>query len=588
MFEDRALGRCEDYDPLTDRFSSDYIYQLDRKTFLLLEQELTRLALLGFDWPDSYTQCILKTILNDRPRTYFDRSVCDHLLQIDSSIDFAQRNLVNELFPVEQNDEFDSKFFRNLLKDSLLTNDIDNDVDVDEHDDDDDEIKAREAFEALNKQKKSRHIGFRNDLNKESLPSIPLFPSTSSAISSSPKQSQALANNSLESSSSSINTNHSNSINVSSSNQTDPIAIEQNRNDLNDVQERLLKTEKELGRYLRYLIENNRAKPNRNRFSLVESIPYLYVDYDDGTNDLFHNTEADDEDGKEDDGDEESHNGNIESILDEKYQPLSNDKELLQFYRLYRNHRPTIDSDPKNIKNNQFKNEDFVAPHNNDRLASNRFWIKSLGNNNDNFGSSGSIKERDPIDYEWIESPNDDNFIVVDYDPNEDEDNFFNLDGDKNNRFEHFPTNRFTSIDLDDEIDDDVSDNDGFIFNAKSNDDDNKDVIERNNTPILENDLDDDEDEDGENEKEILLDEINYSNNYLIPNFYRNHRFDIKKPGPIYLDELLLEENDGQKQSPSLDLDRNIGVENRPVQHFKDSDDSKRNKKFNSFHSDQG
>ncbi|KPM03679.1 hypothetical protein QR98_0021130 [Sarcoptes scabiei] len=73
-FDDRALGRCEDYDPLTDRFSSDYIYQLDRKTFLLLEQELTRLALLGFDWPDSYTQCILKTILNDRPRTYFDRS----------------------------------------------------------------------------------------------------------------------------------------------------------------------------------------------------------------------------------------------------------------------------------------------------------------------------------------------------------------------------------------------------------------------------------------------------------------------------------------------------------------------------------
>ncbi|KPM03678.1 hypothetical protein QR98_0021120 [Sarcoptes scabiei] len=140
---------------------------------------------------------------------------------------------------------------------------------------------------------------------------------------------------------------------------------------------------------------------------------------------------------------------------------------------------------------------------------------------------------------------------------------------------------------IDSQIDDDVSDNDGFIFNAKSNDDDNEDVIERNNTPILENDLDDDEDEDGENEKEILLDEINYSNNYLIPNFYRNHRFDIKKPGPIYLDELLLEENDGQKQSPSLDLDRNIGVENRPVQHFKDSDDSKRNKKFNSFHSDQ-
>lgn len=41
--------------------------------------------------------------------------------------------------------------------------------------------------------------------------------------------------------------------------------------------------------------------------------------------------------------------------------------------------------------------------------------------------------------------------------------------------------------------------------------------------------------------KEILISDINYSNQYLMPNFYRNHRFDIKKPGPFYWEDYFIE-----------------------------------------------
>ena len=39
--------------------------------------------------------------------------------------------------------------------------------------------------------------------------------------------------------------------------------------------------------------------------------------------------------------------------------------------------------------------------------------------------------------------------------------------------------------------------------------------------------------------KEIFLGDINYNNNYdtKMPNFYRKHRYDIKKPGPKYYEE---------------------------------------------------
>lgn len=55
------------------------MYQLDHKTIQLLESEVERLANEGFDWADPYTQCTLKSILNDRPRVVYDPSACDYL-----------------------------------------------------------------------------------------------------------------------------------------------------------------------------------------------------------------------------------------------------------------------------------------------------------------------------------------------------------------------------------------------------------------------------------------------------------------------------------------------------------------------------
>lgn len=58
---------------------NNYVYQLDRKTLQLLENELNRLNDEGYEWKDLYTQCTLKTILNDRPRIVYDPTKCDHL-----------------------------------------------------------------------------------------------------------------------------------------------------------------------------------------------------------------------------------------------------------------------------------------------------------------------------------------------------------------------------------------------------------------------------------------------------------------------------------------------------------------------------
>ena len=75
--KDNAFGRCEQYDGRKGSFSSEYVYQLDRKTLQLLEKELDRLSEQGYTWTDTYSQCILKTILNDRPRIVYDPSSCD-------------------------------------------------------------------------------------------------------------------------------------------------------------------------------------------------------------------------------------------------------------------------------------------------------------------------------------------------------------------------------------------------------------------------------------------------------------------------------------------------------------------------------
>lgn len=64
-------------------------------------------------------------------------------------------------------------------------------------------------------------------------------------------------------------------------------------------------------------------------------------------------------------------------------------------------------------------------------------------------------------------------------------------------------------------------------------------INNNNNNNNADDDGNDDDDEDKINVKEILLGDINYNNNYdtKMPNFYRKHRYDIKKPGPKYYEE---------------------------------------------------
>ncbi len=99
---DHAFGRCEEpaapaassslarlvqlssdvNDQQQPQPSSSNVYQLDRKTVQLLEQEVDRLYEEGYDWKDAYTQCVLKTVLNDRPRIVYDSSRCDYLREL--------------------------------------------------------------------------------------------------------------------------------------------------------------------------------------------------------------------------------------------------------------------------------------------------------------------------------------------------------------------------------------------------------------------------------------------------------------------------------------------------------------------------
>lgn len=91
---DNAFGRCEEParqlssdDGAPPTPSSSNVYQLDRKTVQLLEKEVDRLYDEGFEWKDAYTQCVLKTILNDRPRILYDASGCDYLRQPPPYVD---------------------------------------------------------------------------------------------------------------------------------------------------------------------------------------------------------------------------------------------------------------------------------------------------------------------------------------------------------------------------------------------------------------------------------------------------------------------------------------------------------------------
>lgn len=111
LFLDNAFGRCETYDQKTGSITSDYVYQLDRKTEQLLEQEINRLSLNGFDWIHPYTQCVLKVILNDRPRVVYDPSRCDKLLipYILTKPSMVKPALINDNWPTDNNNDDDNE-----------------------------------------------------------------------------------------------------------------------------------------------------------------------------------------------------------------------------------------------------------------------------------------------------------------------------------------------------------------------------------------------------------------------------------------------------------------------------------------------
>lgn len=82
-----------------------------------------------------------------------------------------------------------------------------------------------------------------------------------------------------------------------------------------------------------------------------------------------------------------------------------------------------------------------------------------------------------------------------------------------------------------------------------------------NNNNKNNNENEDEDDEDKINVKEILLGDINYNNNYdtKMPNFYRKHRYDIKKPGPKYYEEYFFNPNaDDEVSSSSVEAEADV------------------------------
>lgn len=79
-----------------------------------------------------------------------------------------------------------------------------------------------------------------------------------------------------------------------------------------------------------------------------------------------------------------------------------------------------------------------------------------------------------------------------------------------------------------------------MIWNKDMNNDDSDDRDDNLvDTLIDQNEEETDNDKIDNDVKEMLLSDINYNNNYdqKMPNFYREHRYDIKKPGPRFLEE---------------------------------------------------
>lgn len=140
--------------------------------------------------------------------------------------------------------------------------------------------------------------------------------------------------------------------------------------------------------------------------------------------------------------------------------------------------------------------------------------------------------DNDRIDLaRMIDTPTNDNVLWFDLDNEEDDDNHEDID-----------YRTYADDVLRDLLEDKMANVEPFISEPINDEDDkeNEDNF----------DQDDNNDKTVNYEKEILLDPINYDD-YLLPNFNRNQRYDIKKPGPIYMEDYFFKSTKNDKSSQS-------------------------------------
>lgn len=138
----------------------------------------------------------------------------------------------------------------------------------------------------------------------------------------------------------------------------------------------------------------------------------------------------------------------------------------------------------------------------------------------------------DRIDLAGIDLPTNDNVLWFDLDNEPDDNNQDDLD------YRTYADDVLNNL-----FNDKLIDNIEPFISEGANEDDDKEN-EENFDP-------DQTDEKTVNfEKEILLDPVNYDN-YLLPNFNRNQRYDIKKPGPIYMEDYFFKSTKNGKSTKS-------------------------------------
>ena len=450
-FDDHAFGRCEQYNPINGKVNNDYTYQLDRKTFQLLEQELTRLSSQNFDWPDPYTQCILKTILNDRPRVVYDPTVCDVYLPSPSSLASSTTNQ-----PLAKDDE---NWFLELPVLLAAT------------------TKVNPSKSPL-----SKHRSDIQTLSKKNL--LPVIIQHTESINSTPQP-----------------------------------TIDQSDH---DSRQRLIQLSRRL------LANNNQQNTNNQHKQLPD-----YEDDADSTYDAENNQPL---------------VAYLKQIIQQqaKVNLVNLQKKTLYFMMMlmlmvtlttqaHDNTDSNNDDDDQMLLNDHssYRDDPVAATIEQDEqpnIGGHYSWSSSMRRIPEIRVSRDTSNDDhdDNIDLSALFGTlplNDDDVVVVDFDDNDDNLKMFdNSNNDDDSNEDHYDSQHLLPLRLPTSNDNDDSDND-----------ENSDV----------------DDDDDLEEKEVLLSDINYSNNYLMPNFNRNHRYDTKKPGPIYVEEYWFQSDGDQQQQQS-------------------------------------